>query len=233
MKLNGFVGKGSGKLGASVFAISGGEQIVRQYNPQVANPNTDAQMQQRAKLKLMSQLAAVFGPALAFKKKGLVSARNQFVSKNIGQAVFEDGNATIDLITLQLTPGNTALPGISITAGQGGQNQIELAAMAPEGVKRVVYVITHIDSENKVSVNNVRLVSIGGVNNTFPTNFSLEAGSDFVLAYGIIDANAGATALYENFVADENDMVATLAYIKSNTAAGFIYTETSGVKASE
>ena len=54
MKLNGIVGKGTGKLGASVFAISGGEQIVRQYNPVVSNPNTDAQVAQRAKLKLMS-----------------------------------------------------------------------------------------------------------------------------------------------------------------------------------
>ena len=81
MKLNGFVGKGTGKLGSSVFAVSGGEQIVRQYNPNVSNPNTDAQVAQRAKFKLMSQLAAVLAPGLAFKKDSLVSPRNKFIKK--------------------------------------------------------------------------------------------------------------------------------------------------------
>ena len=76
MKLYGLFGKGSGKLGSSVFAISSGEQIVREYNPVVENPNTPAQVEQRAKFKLLSQLASDLASALAFKKEGLVSTRN-------------------------------------------------------------------------------------------------------------------------------------------------------------
>ncbi len=49
-------GKISGKLGAVVFSTSGGATISREYNPHVANPNTDAQINQRARMKLMSQL---------------------------------------------------------------------------------------------------------------------------------------------------------------------------------
>ena len=117
MKLNGFVGKGTGKLGASVFAISGGEQIVRQYNPKVANPNTDAQVEQRAKLKLMSQLAADMATSIAFRKKGLVSARNQFVSVNIGKCTFvnegENKGARIDVNQIDLTGASAAFPEIA------------------------------------------------------------------------------------------------------------------------
>ena len=51
-------GKVSGKIGAVVFSTSGGQTISREYNPHVSNPNTQAQIDQRARMKLMSQLSA-------------------------------------------------------------------------------------------------------------------------------------------------------------------------------
>ena len=103
MKLNGIFGTGSGKTGNAVFATSAGKQIVRTYQPKVTNPNTDAQIAQRAKFKLLSQLAAAMAPVIVIPKSGLVSARNMFVKVNKGFVGFEDGKANVVLADIQLT----------------------------------------------------------------------------------------------------------------------------------
>ena len=51
-KMYGFSGKVTGKKGDAVFAVRNGEQIIRQYNPIVANPSTQKQVDARAALKL-------------------------------------------------------------------------------------------------------------------------------------------------------------------------------------
>lgn len=53
------LGQFRGKLGGAVFAVSAGEQIVRQYQPQVANPRTAAQLTQRAKMNLTGKLSSI------------------------------------------------------------------------------------------------------------------------------------------------------------------------------
>lgn len=53
------LGQFRGKLGGAVFAVNAGEQIVRQYQPQVANPRTTAQLTQRAKMNLTGKLSAI------------------------------------------------------------------------------------------------------------------------------------------------------------------------------
>ena len=105
MKLNGFVGKGSGRLGSSVFAVRGGEQIVRQYTPNVANPNTEAQKAQRAKFKLLSQLAAITADGLLFPKVGNVSRRNAFVSANMPAVTYVGDVATLAVGSVKLGIG--------------------------------------------------------------------------------------------------------------------------------
>lgn len=60
-KFVGLVGTGSGRAGNFVFSKLDGVTIVRAYQPHVANPNTLAQIEQRAKLKLASQYAAALG----------------------------------------------------------------------------------------------------------------------------------------------------------------------------
>ena len=172
MKLNGFVGKGTGKLGASVFAISGGEQIVRQYNPQVSNPNTDAQIEQRAKLKLMSQLAADLSQSLGFQKNGLVSARNQFVSANIGKCTYEDGEAKIQLSKIELTAGNIIMPYPVF----GSDSEFHLVAAAPANVSAVLYALYNVVDGYRLMLADQKLVSVAGENGTFPTTLENVSG---------------------------------------------------------
>lgn len=204
MKQYGFVGKGTGKLGASVFAISGGEQIVRQYNPVVTNPNTEAQIAQRAKLKLMSQLAAVLAPALGFAKMGLVSARNQFVSKNIGLATYANDQARVKLLELQLTPSNVSFPDLSAT-GATDTISVSLAAAASGDIKRVTYFVCRQTGNDQLEYVASKIVTEAGAGNTFPTTFSVGEGLFVVYAYGIKDNSVNATIRYEDYIAGHGD----------------------------
>lgn len=210
MKLNGIIGKGTGKLGSSVFAISGGEQVVREYNPVVSNPNTEAQIAQRAKLKLMSQLGAALAPALGFKKMGLVSARNQFVSKNIGLATFGEEKASVDLMSLDLTGSKISLPELANPTQSGTNLSVALSGAAAENIKRVAYYVYAIDEDGMLQYVASKIVSEAGEGRTFPTSIATGDGSFVIYAFGIIDNNAKATIRYEEYIADANRLDASL-----------------------
>lgn len=210
MKLNGFVGKGSGKLGSSVFAISGGEQIVREYNPVVSNPNTDAQVAQRAKLKLMSQLGADLGAAIAFQKQGLVSARNQFVSANIGLATFENNKASVDLAALKLTPSSLAIPNLSFEQAGSSSFKIGFDGALPAEVKKVVIFIYRPDSEDRLSLVTSAIVDKPTGDTPFGYDTDKLLNNDVVYAYGVKDAGAGSIVAYEDYVTENGSDSASL-----------------------
>ena len=198
MKLNGVFGKGSGKVGNSVWAVSGGVQIVRPYNPNVSNPNTDAQVEQRAKLKLMSQLAAALAPALAFKKNGLVSARNQFISANIGFWTYQQEKATIDMSKVTLTGKTTYLPAISGNFDGNNNLTVALAGDASKLVDSVVYVAVESTEDNKINVKAIQAVSVAGTGGTFSVTLQNMPDSTAVYAYGVKFSNAAMRMRYEN-----------------------------------
>lgn len=229
MKLNGFIGKGTGKLGSSVFAISGGEQVVREYNPVVSNPNTEAQIAQRAKLKLMSQLAAALAPALGFKKMGLVSARNQFVSKNIGLAIMEGNRAIAPISKLQLTPSNVAFPALATPSATSGVLSVALASVPNGTIKRVVYVVYHINEGDQLEYVASKVVSEPGEDGLFPTIFNGIAGNIVVYACGVKDNTVSATIKYENMIADGAKDESSLEFIELFRTAGYELTKTVGV----
>ena len=223
MKLNGFVGKGTGKLGASVFAISGGEQIVRQYNPKVSNPNTDAQAEQRAKLKLMSQLAADLAQTIGFQKKGLVSARNQFISANIGKCTFENNQAKVDVDKLDLTGGTVKIPAPTFS----GENGVQLAAAAPAGVNAVLYAVYAEGTDNQLQLVGQKIVSVAGEGNLFPTTIEHENGYFVIYAYGILNNGNASMISYEDYTANLTQSDAVLSYVRSVVVRGGTLSATS------
>lgn len=200
MKLNGFVGKGSGKLGASVFAISGGEQIVRQYNPVVSNPQTDAQVAQRAKLKLMSQLAAVFAPGLGFKKSGLVSARNKFIKANIGLASFANGKASLPIADLELSEGVTYIGDITATRGQDNKLAVNIEAGYQDVIDKVVYVAVANTDDDELVLLGVQIAD-KGQDNTFAAEMKGSEFLTYVFAYGLKFNSASAKARFDDYIA--------------------------------
>lgn len=229
MKLNGFVGKGTGKLGASVFAISGGEQIVRQYNPKVSNPNTDAQAEQRAKLKLMSQLAADLAQSIGFQKKGLVSARNQFISANIGNCTFENNEAKIDIATLDLTGGSGAFP----APDRVGEAIVQLASAAPAGVNAVLYAVYKEDADGQLQLIDQTIIEVAGNNRLFEAEMTLPEAPCWLVAYGIKNNGSASQISYEDYSVDNATDKGVLSFVRAIVVRGGSLTETSWVKSTE
>lgn len=59
--IGGVLSKGSGRLGGYVLAVANGQQVIREYQPNVANPRTSLQRIQRAKMVLAGKLSQITG----------------------------------------------------------------------------------------------------------------------------------------------------------------------------
>lgn len=227
MKLNGITGKGSGKLGSSVFANVAGEQVVRQYNGNVSNPNTEAQVGQRAKFKLASQLAAAMSGEIAIPKKGMVSARNQFVKKNIGAISVSENTASVSFPALQLTDGSVNLGSLSASYGVGGL-EVSIDGNPSAVADRVVYNVYLITEDNELQLYASKIVTTPGTNGSFSTTFEAENEKFAVYAYGIKDKSEAATTKYENYNIQTATEVARLVATRSLSASEYSFTKTIG-----
>ena len=228
-------GKTSGKVGGLVYATSGGEQIVREYNPSVANPNTDAQVNQRAKMKLMSQLSASLASSLAMQKDGLVSIRNKFTKRNFGYADAVNGVAQVSYENLQLTEGNLGLPQITIIpAIEGSTRHIVAGFSEPpsENINRVVWNYYSKSQEGKLSFIKSDIItkrldtSIGMY---FVSEDDFAVASDIVIyAYGMIDTSERASARYGNLNVVDGSDIAKLVASRAISFTDYQFTQTRG-----
>lgn len=207
MKLYGIAGKGTGKVGSMVYAISGGEQIVRQYNPIVANPNTERQVTQRSKFKLLTQLAAAIAPTLAFRKQGLVSARNQFIAKNYGAVAILEGKAQLRGDELQITPSSAPLSDISGTNGDNDTVNVMLDRNSAELIDRIVYHAFTVDDAGMLEHIGSAIADEAGADGKFAAVVPKGRAATLVLAYGVRDNSAAATIAYEETYTDSNSML--------------------------
>lgn len=227
-------GKINGKIGGVVFSTSGGIQISREYNPNVANPNTQAQVNQRARMKLMSQLSAVMAPVITMQKMGLVSARNQFTKRNFGYSYVSEGNAQVSYENIQLTQGNAALPAI-VAEVNGGRYTLSLAQAADASVSRVVYIIYRKTAEGKLQLVQSHIVQMAGNNGTFPWSVPDGVAVDNYVfyAYGMKDMNAKATAQYGDLnVTTANDLASLVAERKISLT-DYQFTQTRGASSND
>lgn len=232
-KVTSLYGKTTGKIGSIVFSTSGGETIAREYNPHVANPNTSAQIDQRARMKLMSQLSASLAKSLAYTKDGLVSARNKFVKRNFESTYALNGVAQCSYENLQLTEGNLGLPAIVVAGAEDAGERTVVIALAQEpsaNIARVVYNVFMKTEEGKLSfVRSVISTQRVVVNSWFGTQINnVPAGELVVYAYGMIDTSESATARYgELNVVDGSDL-AKLVATRSISYTDYQFTQTRG-----
>lgn len=228
MKLQGILGKGTGKLGNAVFAVSGGEQIMREYNPNVSNPNTEKQVAQRAKLKLMSQLAASLSSVIAIPKQGLVGSRNLFIKENIGLATFEEGVAKIEVPGIQLTKGRQVLNGL-VAVVEGNNYAVNIDGPAPAEVSRVAYIVCKVNDGNQLQVVTSVVVSERGASGNFATTIpSSGINKIAIFAYGMIDKSSATTAKYESYEVESADELAQLVTSRAFGIGDYAMTATVG-----
>lgn len=227
MKLNGILGKASGKLGSAVFATQGGQQVVRQYQPNVKNPNTEAQTMQRARFKLMTQLSSSYANVIAIPRSGAQTSRNLFVKKNMPLVIGTVDGAQVVYENLQLTNGTRALPGIHVTR-EGGSLKIELVQSPSSSVNRVAYCAFSKDSEGQLALEKTIIVSVAGEGGSFPTSIDNVDADLIFYAYGMIDGGAAATSNFENYHVDSATDLAKLIATRKLSLTDYQLTKTRG-----
>lgn len=228
-------GKTTGKVGGLVYATAGGEQIVREYSPNVSNPSTTAQVDQRAKMKLMSQLSASLASVIAMTKTGLVSKRNKFTKINFEYTYAVDGKAQVSYENLQLTEGNLSLPQIGGTM-QDGKMQVFFADAPSANIRRVVWCLFTKTSEGKLEFVDSHIISERGNAGSYfawltDVSFGVQTSpsQDYVIyAYGMIDTNSQATTRYGNLNVETATDLATLVASRTLDYQNYQFTGTRG-----
>jgi len=192
-------GKGTGKLGGSVYLINHGMQIEREYNQKVNNPNTILQVGQRSKFKLASQVSAALGLVIAFPRKGILSPRNLFVKRNFNFFYTDEEGAYVTYENLQLAPGTLGLPAVRINRTETAI-EVELNEDAGGGLNRVVYNVFKKSTEGLLLYITSAIVPFSfSPSQKFPANLPLIEGEVIVYAYGIRDNSTKATTNFENY----------------------------------
>lgn len=227
MKLSGMAGTGSGKLGSQVYAACAGEQVVRNYQPKVSNPNTEKQVNQRARMKLMSQLSAAFAPVIAIPRDGMKSSRNIWNKKNFPQSIAIAGQATAWLQKIQLTTGTAALPRLEMLR-RDGRLGIYLEDDATGQVDRVVYNVFARSEEGELMLIHSTVVTDPGEDGDFYFEYEDYESELFAYAYGMKDLNSRAKAKYGNYVVESGEDIAKLMMSRTISTSDYLFTETQG-----
>lgn len=228
MKIQGLIGSGSGKLGNTVFRTSGGVQVVAQYQPNVANPSTTAQVNQRAKLKLLSQIAAALSPAIVIPKDGNVSSRNLFIKRNFKQASATSGVAQLTYENLQLTNGNAGLPNIVASRDGSKAINVSLNGDASASVDRVVYIEYRKSDENHLQYVDSKIISVAGEDGAFRTSMPYVAQDVVLFAYGMKAMDDRSKAVYDDYQAESGLDIARLVMHRNITYSNTQFTQTRG-----
>lgn len=244
-KVTSLYGKTTGKIGSIVFATSGGETIAREYNPHVSNPNTQAQVNQRARMKLMSQLSAALSPVIAMTKEGLTSKRNKFVKKNFASSYALNGVAQISYENVQITEGSVGLPQVAVSASLAdfGGPAAYLATAPGTTISRVIYCVFSKSQENRLEFLFSKIITqrtTEGVSDAYflcslselPVT-SLEGewtfdGEYVIYAYGMSDTSERATARYGNLNVQSASDIATLVANRTISFEDYQFTQTRG-----
>lgn len=229
MKLTGLTGTGSGKLGSSVFSVHAGEQVVRQYQPVVTNPSTQTQVNNRARLKLISQLSAVMGDVIAIPRKGNVTSRNLFVSDNYHVTEALNGVATVDLSAISLTRGGINIPYVNAVRVDNTSIDVELADKANQIVSRVVYVMFYRNRSGELQLADSAVVETAGDDGKFAYSFGYVAQDVVVYAYGIFDKNNKAAAKFGDYAVETGTQVASLISDRKVSDKDYLISKTQGI----
>lgn len=203
-RLEGITGGLSGKMGSAVFRQSGGKTIASQYQPIIKNPNTQGQQTQRAKFKLMSQLAAIMAPGFGTMgtinrpARGKETQRNAFTRLNMPLAAVsiegQETTAKIPMEQLKLTSSFRYLPPLQVSAGENAIDVIPSGEVPTEVTTlRLVTVGYNGNVATIVDIRDVPRAQFGEI------SIPVQAGKFTVLGYGLIPSEtAKATINLDN-----------------------------------
>ena len=230
MKLQGFL-KGVGKIENIVVSQMGGVSIARAYQPNVSNPKTDKQVDQRARLKLASQIAAAMSPVIAIPKNGLVSARNGFIKKNMDLVTAEQGTAEMQFPKIQLTNGSIPLPALKAEFSENGYFTFGLASDPGDSISRMVYALFKKNADGQLEFFKSYVTENPTTAKDWLMGEDKLVGEIVVYGYGIKDLSSAATTKYANYNIASGTDIAKLVSTRTMSASDYQFTKTSGITA--
>ncbi len=228
-KIYGLFGAMSGKVADVVMSVRNGQQIVRKYQPVVANPKTVNQYTTRARFKLISQLSAIMAPVIAIPKVGGVSSRNLFTKINFPISSFSNNEANIVLTDVQLTSSVVALPNLTISRDAASITISLLATPGILDIDRVVYALFMKETDGTLRLRNSTVISERGEENVFTAQFQASQVEHLALAYGIRDNNQNASLYFGNLIAPTAEDVAKLIVSRTLKETDITLTMTQGI----
>lgn len=227
MKVRGYL-KGSGKLGNIVCSTVAGETIARDYNPDVTNPNTETQVEQRAKFKLMSQLSSIMAPVIAIPKEKSQSSRNLFVRKNMSATVFDGVQAAINLNRVQLTNGNTNIDTFGCDRSSHEHCSCYYSGFDLVGMAGMVYCIFTKDDAGNLQLHDSAVVTENTESGDWGADLKYTDKEIVLYAYALIGDGDKAKAAFGNLEAPTAESMAKLLVSSSVAASTIKTTKTKG-----
>lgn len=227
----------TGKLADTVMSVRSGEQIARKYQPVVFNPSTPAQVANRAKLKLLSQLSAVMAPVIAIPRQGSVSSRNIFTKVNFPLTSYARDEAEINLANVQLTKSAVSLLPLfaerveqSINVSLATTTITGAGEIASTDYSRVVYAMFVKTGNQKLRLAATRVANTAGESNEWPVVFPATNLEVVFLAYAVRDNSDAARATFGNLTTVTAETVASLLVTRNLLDSDVTVTETRGIQ---
>lgn len=196
-----------GKVGGLITYKVGDNVYFRALQAHVHNPRTEAQTEQRAKIKLCSQLSAIFRHFIAIFPSSGKSSRALFQRYLFQNIDFNEGQAEKSLRTIDLSHTITNLPSINFEHDDyRGMNVIKffLISEPRQEIKRVFYFLFKVLDNRKLMFVNAYLTdtrSTPGIDGYFVwfctdvrlTDEEVTDAEYFIYAYGMCDLSEQAT----------------------------------------
>lgn len=216
-----FLQGASGKFAGAVLQGSAGKTTILRANVKPKNPQTQKQVNQRAKFKLLNQLASLLVPYSPLKQQGELSPANQFVKINSSIPVVSNGVASCDYRKLQLTNSNLAPIEFYITRID---NQVLAEVRNDQGYEAICYIA--FTEKNGI------LTYVGSAIETLPNNilegkvFSIDQDSyALVFAYGIKTKDGSAETIFNELQVSTANNIANIMAKKLVADGDLIFTK--------
>ncbi len=227
------------KAGVITYKV-GDTYLVREYTPKVHNPNTLKQVQQRAKIKLLSQITALMRFYIAIFPSSGKSARSIFQRLNYPFITAQNTIASLNFSQMLLSESVRPLPQVEkdvIPIDTRFRKYIHFLDEPTADIKRVFYFLFTKSDDNKLTLVECYLSE----RRTTPTarGFFNWAGAPFevdtegkslydyvVYAVGMGDNSEEATEYFLNLDVDYIEQVGRLISEKLISSADYYFTET-------
>ena len=228
-KIYGISGDLSGKIANTIYTINKGVNIARKYNPSPANPQTAGQVESRAKLKMLSQLAAALKMAIAIKPISLKTTRNLFIMRNYLFTSFLDEEAQIELADIQFTNSSVGMVGFKVDRVQGYGLSVELLESVFGRFDQVVWLMCRKLEDGRIIYQTSKVMDITAELPKGATILSDPGVDCSIHCYGIrFNSELGKAKLGDLIVPSAEEVAKVITSRTLNTS-DYTLTETRGV----